>query len=134
MSNRPAATLAGICAAAGLILGSLVTVWITSHQRPPGAAASSVETLVIDGDALRKMHAGDIIGATRLLQVRLDEELISLDAAVKRGFKLTPEARTAISQIKRLRDSTGYAPADPATQKSVADALALGSDDPNRFQ
>jgi hypothetical protein len=89
-------------------------------------ATSAVATLVSDGAALQKIHSGDADAATQLLQIRLDGELITIGSEVRDGYRLTPQAKEALSRLKALRESSGYAPADPAVRAAVMQALSLG--------
>ena len=121
-----AIVIAALCAIAGLAVGVLLTAWIMSTLLNYAQTTSAVATLVSDGAALQKIHSGQPDAATRLLQIRLDGELITIGSAVKEGYRLTPQAREAISQLKALRESSGYAPEDPAVRGDVMQALSLG--------
>jgi len=83
-------------------------------------------TLAVDGLALQNIHDGDSDAATRLLQARLDAELMTVGSEVKDGYSLTPQAKKAISRIKRFRDSSGYEPSDPDVRSAIREALSLG--------
>ena len=89
-------------------------------------ASSAVATLAVDGLALQNIHDGDSDAATRLLQARLDAELMTVGSEVKDGYSLTPQAKKAISRIKRFRDSSGYEPSDPDVRSAIREALSLG--------
>ena len=121
-----ATVVAVLSAIAGLAVGVLLTAWLMSHLLNYAQTTSAVATLVSDGAALQKIHSGEPEAATRLLQIRLDGELITIASAVSDGYRLTPQAREAISRLKALRESSGYAPADPAVRDVVMQALSLG--------
>jgi len=123
-----ATVIALVAGALGLAAGVVSTAWFMSRFLTYARATSSVATLVVDGATVKMLQSGDTNAATRLLQSRLDGELITIRSEVKAGYTLTPQGRKAIAQIRQLRESSGYEPADPEVRAAVHDALSLGSD------
>jgi len=122
---RPA-VVAAVASTVGLTVGVLATAWFMSRFLTSAQASSAVATLAVDGLALQNIHDGDSDAATRLLQARLDAELMTVGSEVKDGYSLTPQAKKAISRIKRFRDSSGYEPSDPDVRSAIREALSLG--------
>ena len=120
------AVVAAVASTVGLTVGVLATAWFMSRFLTSAQASSAVATLAVDGLALQNIHDGDSDAATRLLQARLDAELMTVGSEVKDGYSLTPQAKKAISRIKRFRDSSGYEPSDPDVRRAIREALSLG--------
>jgi len=120
------AVVAAVASTVGLTVGVLATAWFMSRFLTSAQASSAVATLAVDGLALQNIHDGDSDAATRLLQARLDAELMTVGSEVKDGYSLTPQAKKAISRIKRFRDSSGYEPSDPDVRSAIREALSLG--------
>jgi hypothetical protein len=127
MSKVRATILAVVSGVVGLVVGVVSTAWFMSPLLNYAAASSSVAALVSDGAVLQEVHSGGMDAATRLLQMRLDGELMVIRAGVRSGVKLTPQAQNAIAQIRHLRESSGYEPPDPSVRRMVDEALALGT-------
>jgi hypothetical protein len=125
MKGRPI-VIAVVAGTAGLAVGVLSTAWFMSRFLTHAQATSAVATLAVDGLALQNIHDGDPDAATQLLQARLDGELLTISWEIKAGYVLTPQARKAISRVKRLRESSGYEPSDPEVRRDVHATLALG--------
>ena len=121
--------IAAMSGIAGLIIGAVAAAWFTSFFFGHGMITGSLATLVVEGAALEKMHAGDIDGASLILDRSLDGELIIIRYAIDDGFELPSKGASAIARIKRVRESTGYLPADPSVRESVDAALRLGQSD-----
>ncbi len=120
------AVVAAVASTVGLTVGVLATAWFMSRFLTSAQASSAVATLAVDGLALQNIRDGDSDAATRLLQARLDAELMTVGSEVKDGYSLTPQAKKAISRIKRFRDSSGYEPSDPDVRSAIREALSLG--------
>jgi len=120
------AVVAAVASTVGLTVGVLASAWFMSRFLTSAQASSAVATLAVDGLALQNIHDGDSDAATRLLQARLDAELMTVGSEVKDGYSLTPQAKKAISRIKRFRDSSGYEPSDPDVRSAIREALSLG--------
>jgi len=120
------AVVAAVASTVGLTVGVLATAWFMSRFLTSAQASSAVATLAVDGLALQNIHDGDSDAATRLLQARLGAELMTVGSEVKDGYSLTPQAKKAISRIKRFRDSSGYEPSDPDVRSAIREALSLG--------
>jgi hypothetical protein len=112
-----------------LIAGVFATSWFMSRFIGSMQSSRAVATLAVDGLALQDIHDGDSDAAARLLQIILDGELITIYWEVKDGYVLTPQTKKVISRIKRLRDSSGYEPSDPAVRDTVREVFSLGSTD-----
>jgi hypothetical protein len=126
MSKARAIVLALASGVVGLVAGIAATAWFMSSFLNYATGTSAVASIVVDGDALSTLSSGDTAGATRLLQSRLDGELITIAVETKQGFTLTPQAKSAIARLKQLRDSSGYVPSDPGVRQLVQETLALG--------
>lgn len=88
------------------------------------AVSTSLATLAVEGRALQRMRSGDIDGAALVLEESADTALMTVCASAEEGYVLTP-GRAAIQQLKRVRQSTGYAPSNPIVRRAVEAALAL---------
>ena len=126
MKARAVVTAIG-AATAGLIIGALLTAWFMSRFLTSALAGGAVATVAVDGRALEYLHDGTPDAATGLLQSRLDGELLTIGWNVKDGYVLTPDAKKALLRVKRLRDVSGYEPADPAVRDAVREALAFAA-------
>jgi hypothetical protein len=126
VTNRRATLLALLSAGVGVVIGAMTVGWFLSNFLRYSVVSASAATLTIEGAALNKIHDAEIDSATQLLEINIDGALMTLDASVKEGVKLTPDARAAIGRVKRLRHATGYAPSDPQIRRMVDSALALG--------
>jgi hypothetical protein len=119
--------IAVIAGVVGCALGVFSMYWFTSYLLKFAQATSAIATVAVEGSALQKMHDDDPAAATRLLQNRLDGELVTIAVQVKAGYTLTPSGAAAIARIRQLRESSGYEPQDPGVRRLVADALSLGA-------
>jgi len=125
VSKRRAIAIALLCAMGGLAVGAVVGFRFAASLLNDSVASSAATKVVFEDTVLRRLHDGGADEAGRYLQNDLDTELIVVAVGVKAGYKLAPEERAAIANIKRLRELTGYSP-DPAIRKMVDNALALG--------
>ena len=125
MPKHRSLMIAGVSGLAGLIIGAIAAAWFSSSFFGYGMTTGALANVVVEGAALEKLHAGDIDGARRILDVHLDGELLTIGYAIDDGFKLPPNGASAIARIKRMREASGYVP-DPAIQSSVQAVLALG--------
>lgn len=124
MKGRPI-VIAVAAGTAGLVIGVLSTAWFMSRFLIHAQATSAVATIAVDGLALQNIQHGDSDAATRLLQARLDGELMTISWEIKAGYVLTPQAKNAIYRVKRVRESTGYEPSDPDIRRDVRATLSL---------
>jgi len=71
MSRLRTVAVAAISGIAGLVVGALAAAWFLSLFFRHATTTASLATLVVEGAALEKLHAGDIDGARLILDVAL---------------------------------------------------------------
>src|SRR5688572_22748693 len=95
----------------GLVLGVVGTTYFSGWFMGYAQTVSALATVATEGVALERIAASDVAGATKMLNIHLDGELLHINAAVDDGFTLTPKSKQHIERVRKLRESSGYVPA-----------------------
>ena len=124
MPNIRAVLLSAALFLVGLALGVAGTTYFTGWFMGYAQTTSALATVAMEGVALEKMAASDVAGATKVLNIHLDGELLQINAAVDEGFTLTPKAKQHIERVRKLRQAAGYVPADSQVHAGVEEIFS----------
>jgi hypothetical protein len=118
-----------ISALAGVGIGALAASWywleFNARFMTSNLVLRTQADLVTRVKVLESLRAGDSRGATNLLEVLLDGDLIAAGALVREGHQFSEHARRAVALALEARRVSGYEPSDASVRSAVEEAFIL---------
>jgi hypothetical protein len=114
---------------AGIGAGALAASWYWLDLNASFMTSNLVlriqTDLITRVKVLESLRTGNSKGATNLLEVLLDGDLIAAGALAREGHQFSENARHAVALALEARKVSGYEPSDPSVRAAVEEAFML---------
>lgn len=118
------ALIVGFSSLVGLIIGCLGVGWFMGGMLDQSVLSSAEAQLTQDSIQLEKLSHGDLSGSTRVLQEKIDINLVEVSYFLTHDYKLAEGMPQTLERIRSVRASMGYVPANSAVRERADSVLS----------